>query len=290
MRAKWAAILLLALALMAPSPMWSQGYGKELDKDFQKVFSLTKEDGKYRWYGYPVDNFGVLTSYDPPANQPLTDSTRVCATWTCIDIKREQVPNGDAQISVNGFADVGMGAAVTLDEKHKRSVLFSLILPQLAKLVSINGKIDWSKELDSQVTIGKAYRRSVDRDKFQQFLQNTAKNQTLRNDFGAGRLTYVAADIIVENVTAKLTLKANTSVQAKATLDKAAQAFSSNSSAELGVTSDTNGTYAITIPFPVVLATQMRRQPGAQTLSKESTPGVIVDAAAPLANTQTLWK
>src|SRR5690242_18319441 len=98
----------------------ANNYGKELTKEYRQAFDIKKDDGQYRWFGYAVDNFGVLTSYDPANGKSWKDSDRICATWTCIGVKEKDIPTDETlRVNINNFADVGGGGAVTLDDTKK---------------------------------------------------------------------------------------------------------------------------------------------------------------------------
>jgi len=237
----------------------AENYGEKLTKNWQKIFGIDpKKDGEYRWFAYPVDNFGVLTSYDPPTTRAWIDSDRICATWSCIESK----PPDDivTRISVNGFADPGEGGPVTLDEKTQKKFGLGLLLPGLADLFKIGGKLDWSKGVKIVMKMEKGYKRSINRDRYNTFVAERSSNKTLKSAHLNGRLAYVAADILVEGISAEITVDKKVNAGVDAALTKAAGIAPKDASLKFEWSSSTDGVYKLLVKHPVVLAVQIRRQ------------------------------
>jgi hypothetical protein len=274
------AVLALHLAVVV-SAHAANNYGKELTKEYRQAFDIKKDDGQYRWFGYAVDNFGVLTSYDPANSKSWKDSDRICATWTCIGVKQQDIPSDHTlRLNINNFADVGGGGAVTLDDTKKRSIVFSVILPQLASLLKLNGSVDWSKNVTTKMTFKNAYKRSINRDAFRKYLEKS-DNKTLVDAFTAGRLSYIAADIVIEDVDVDMKIDGKLNASADATLTQAASIVSKDSSASLKIGTSGNGEYKIHIPGFVILAVQTRSQPGAGVLTTGSDIGRDLNVVVP---------
>ena len=160
-------------------------YGKTLDSAWRRIFHLDDRDGEYRWFGYPVDNFGVATFYDPPAGGDWTDSDRICATFSCLEVPQDKLATLSSAdwLNADGFADVGQGGPITLDENSKNTLSGKLLLPGLAQLLNITAGADISNGVKTTISMGAAYKRSVKRDDLQKFIMTKSTNQTLKNDF-----------------------------------------------------------------------------------------------------------
>lgn len=277
-------VLLLCVAVTSCNP--GENYGKVLDSRWRNVFGLKASDGPYRWFGYPVDNFGIATFYDPPAGQDWKDSDRICASWSCLELQDKLANmNVDDRLNVGGYADIGTGPSITLDETAKSQLGISVILPGLANLLNINAGVDWSKGITTTLSIGKAIKRSINRDKVRDFIEHHSTNQTLKNDYTNGRLAYVAADIVAQDidVTIKVDKKLNASADAKLT-QLAGSVFPKDSEIKVNGGPNTEGTYHITIKSPVVLAVQTRTQPSGGTLGASDNPGPLYDHPLPRPN------
>lgn len=268
-------------------------YGKDLDSFWRGVFRLSPDDGAYRWMGYPVDNYGALTAYDPQSGKDFTDKDFICDTWYCVGVPDDQVPKGTSQedvlkrLRVNGFVAEGSGASITLNETKKRDLAFSLLLPSLLKALNVDASLDLKKSVTITITLGTAYKRRVRRDEYQKFIEEKTTNKTLKEAFTNGRLSYVAADIVVTDVEATIKINNSTDSNVKLTLDKmVGTVLSPNSSFNFTGSSSADGVYTFKIHNPVILAVQTRHQPSAGVLAGDN-PGQI-EAGFPLKSFLTL--
>src|SRR5258707_443445 len=76
---------------------------------------------KYFWFSYPTDNFGVGTMYETPANVTKLnlDENYLCASATCLQLTDPSAETNELKrLKLSGFADVGEGAAITLNQKE----------------------------------------------------------------------------------------------------------------------------------------------------------------------------
>lgn len=278
-------LVLLALCVLSVAhvPCNAQKYGKELEKTWRNILGIDENrDGKYRWFGYPVDNFGVLTAYDPPTNRDWIDSDRICATWRCIE-QEQNIPNDmAARLSVNNMADAGTGGAITLDEDKQKKIGLNLLLPGLGQLLNLGANLKWDKDVKTTLTIDRIHKRSADRDRYRQFIQNTSTNQTLKTAFTNGRLAWIASDIVAEGVKMSITVNVNKNAAVDAALTKAVGTVLSPDS-KLGFQWSKQGVgqYTLVISHPVVLAVQTRRQPSAGTLTTGASAGEVYNKPLP---------
>jgi hypothetical protein len=245
-------------------------YGKAVDQGWQKIFRIEEsKDGEFRWFGYPVDNFGLLTAYDAPQERAWTPSDQVCATWKCLDIvDSTKIPSDpDRRLKINDFADVGLGGAVTISETSARTLGINLLLPSIADFLKITTKVDWSKGVKAEIKFGNAYLRRADRNKYQEFIENKSQNNLLKITFKNGRLAWIAADIVAQGMEITVTVDTKANADAELALNEAVSVIAKN--AKLGIKGESKrgGTYHFTVNHPVILAVQTRRQPGAGTLT-----------------------
>jgi hypothetical protein len=246
---------ILPIFLISSFSCVAQDYGKILDQEWKKILSLDKHDGDFEWFGYPVDNFGVFTSYAPPPGRTWTDGDRICATWSCLEIDTSQLPKDDpSHLSVNGFADVGRGASVSLTEKQAKKVALGLLIPQLAQVLKLSSDVNWSKGINVTMTIDAIYKRSVNKDKFMKFIKQQSTNDLLKGVFHGGGLVYVDADIVAQNVNVTLTVDSQKNAKADAALQNAVSQLAAGSAASVSIQSQGSGVYLFRIPTFAVLA------------------------------------
>lgn len=241
--------------------------GDVINKAWRETLGISKQDGPYRWFPYPVDNFGVCTFYDPPSNRNYIDSDRICATWSCLGLDPATLSD-DERMSVSGYADIGGGGLVAMTDEQSRELAGKLSIPLLSKLAEVGFSAEYSKQIEITLTIQKAYKRSVNREKLRLAVE-ASKNKTLIDAFNRGGLVYIAADIVATGVTLSLTSNKSVATDVNAKLGEALDVISKDASLgfELMNKSETSGT--LTIPHPVILGVQARKQPQNLVLAAE---------------------
>jgi hypothetical protein len=252
---------ILALSgLFAPLAAHAQTYGYSVDKQWQKVLRIdSKKEGVYRWFGYPVDNFGILTAYRPPIGKQFKDTDRICATWSCLEIP-DPPPDSESLLELGGFADLAPGGSVPLTPRQQKSLATGLLLPQLAKLLGIKGKIHWSRGVQASLTAGKIWKRFANLNAYNQFIDHKSTNLLLTEGWGRGELIYIGADIVAQDVTVILTVDPQTNASANAALEKAAFDLSNSNSSALTLRNQGNGSFVLKISTYFVLAVQVHHQ------------------------------
>lgn len=246
--------------LAAPPQAGAQEYGYMVNKQWQKVLGLDhKKDGIYRWFGYPVDNFGLLTAYKPPIGKQFADTDRICATWSCIEVAN--LP-GDMEslLTLEGYAELGGGGSFSLSSKQQKSMATGLVLPQLARMLGMKGKVHWSSGVQVRFTADKVWKRSVNVEIYDQFIHQKSTSVSLTEVWGRGNLIYIGADILAQNVSITLTVDPNRNAAASAALTKAASALGAPNSANVTLRNQGNGTFLLKIPTYMVLAVQVHHQ------------------------------
>jgi hypothetical protein len=248
------------IAFLAVSPSYAQNYGAELTRQWQQILDISKSEGKYQWFGYPVDNFGVLTSYAPPTKRHLTDSDRICATWSCVGVDPAHIPTDVLNYTtVNGFADSGQGPQLNLTNSKQSKEAVSLLLSNLLSALTINAGVNLSKQATVTLTADGVYKRSVNHDKFAKYIK-TAPDSELKAVFAQGTLAYIGADIVAHNLKVNLSLDVEKDASVNVQLMQAIGALGKGSNVGLTLSSGGKGQYVLAYPGFVVLATQMHQQ------------------------------
>jgi hypothetical protein len=245
---------------------WGQNYGDELNTEWQSILGIKKQDGPYQWFGYPVDNFGVLTVYGPPSGKHLTDSDRLCATWTCIGVDASKIP-ADVVLytTVNGYASSGQGPSIHLTNDKKSKGAVTLLLSNFFSALTLTGSANLSKDAAFDLTADGAYKRSVNVQKFQDYISSLADKELLKQIWNSGQFVYIGSDIVAHNLKITLTLNTQKDAGINAKLTQAMANVGGGSTAGATVSSSGTGKYIVEYPGFVVLATQLHHEwkPGA---------------------------
>jgi hypothetical protein len=257
-------------------------YGKALTKEWQGIFQLKPEDGEFRWFGYPVDNFGAATFYEPRPGAPaMQRGDMICDTWNCVGVPDDKIPTDVLQrLRVNGNVAEGSGAEIKIDDTKKSAIGIKLLIPGLAQLLHIDAGVDWDKSVTTNLTLGRGFVRAVRPDPLEKYIRSAEnKNDRLKDGFMNGRLSYVAADIVAEKIEATVTLKKNFNTSIKTTLDQlAAAVVPKDSNLTFTASRNQDGTYTFKVDNPVVLAVQLLHQRGAGKLDASARDGKLESA------------
>jgi len=274
-----AIVFLFALSTIGFSPLHAQQFGRTMNQQWKDFLGLPRESGDYTWFGYPVDNFGVITVYGPPARaNHLADSDRLCATWSCLGISAAQIPSDDTlYITVRGNADSGKGPQVHIENNNETKALASLLISNLLSVLKIDGAVTFSRSSKVTINIGAVYKRSINHLQFDP-IANDQKGR-LYDYFHNSDNSYIGADIVLHDVQMKIELTSNSDARAKATLDKVQGPFGADSNAGGQVTKTGDSSYLLSFSKFLVLATQRRQVPtmkGAQFSAKEDAPAFVL--------------
>lgn len=259
----WRLTLIGMFAIMLSSVALAQNYGELLDGAWKKTLGISEGDNDYHWFGYPVDNFGVLTVYMPASNgKNLRDVDRLCATWSCIGLKDPAAwpKDDDHWLSANGYVSEGCGPAPVLTQDQQKKLTVSVLIPNLLSMLNLSGKANVNKHVQIRLTADALCKRSVDRDTFGKYIDSPDnKNATLKAVFDSGTLIYVGADVVVRNLKVNFIVDQQKNADASAALSQAASMLK-GASASAQLDDQASGTYTLTAPKFLVLAVQTKAQ------------------------------
>lgn len=264
-------LVLLSLSGCNKRPVISPG--KQIAPILTSVFGL---NDYYQISPYPVDNFGVFTAYSAPRGQLWDEGNQICATWSCLGIETNEIPNDPSQrTTINGFADIGSGGTITLTDDQQNSFGVNLLLPGLAKLIDIKGGVDWKNHVNVKLRLGNTHKRTLNRIKALNYIRNVLKpGNPLRDAFDKGELVIVVADLLVDSVDATISIDKNVNGSADAALSQAAQSqqllVGKDSSLRAKIESKGTGEYHLEVNNPVVLAVLPKQQPSGGTLGQST--------------------
>src|SRR5437879_5938233 len=140
------AVLLLSLNL-------GLAFGQDFAHTMKNVFK-GNQFKDYQWLNYPVNDFGVGTSYKT-AGTSIDNKGFLCATFTCLSIS--PVPSGNDWVYVKprnaaAFADAACGGPADDALKRESKIAASAFLPKLLSVVGLTTGVDSDKTLDTQLT------------------------------------------------------------------------------------------------------------------------------------------
>jgi hypothetical protein len=286
------AALFLSLTCSAPRAR-AQSYGETLNSHWRSILQIQKQDGPYRWFGVPADNFGVMTTYARPAGKQLSDSDRICATWTCIGVDPSRIPTDEFRFTtVKGFADSGMRSTFELANDKEGRAVSSLLLSNVFRTLAIDGPVSLSKSVRVDLRVADVYRRSLNVLKFQDYLK-TAADSPMHNYWESGQLSYIGADIIARGLKLTINIAAAKDPLIHQQL-RQAMAMLGNDGTGVRVSSHWQDEYVVDFPGYVVLATQLHREwnpsrtPSQSTLNNRQSLAANDTVPRPQQDPQTL--
>lgn len=252
------AVLVFCLASWIPAAH-AQSYGDTLSSRWRSILQIHKQDGPYRWFGVPADNFGVMTTYARPAGKDLTDADRICATWTCIGVDSARIPTDEIRFTtVKGFADSGRRSAFELTNDKEGRAVSALLLSNLFRTLAIDGTVTISRSARLDLRADEVYRRYLNVLKFQNYLK-TAADSPMHNYWESGQLSYIGADIIARGLKLTLNVAAGKDPLLHRQLSQAMARLGTDGTG-VRVSSHWNDEYVVEFPGYLVLATQLHRE------------------------------
>jgi hypothetical protein len=252
------AVIVVCLLSLAPLAH-AQSYGETLSSRWRSILQIQKQDGPYRWFGVPTDNFGVMTTYARPSGKQLTDADRICATWTCIGVESAMIPTDESRFTtVKGFADSRMRSTFELANDKDGRAVTTLLLSNLFRTLAIDGPVSLSKSVKFDLRADEVYRRSLNVPKFQDYLK-TASDSPMHNYWESGQLSYIGADIIARGLTLTISVAAVKDPLIHAQLIQAMARLGTDGTG-VRVSSHWKDEYLIQFPGFLVLATQLHHE------------------------------
>jgi hypothetical protein len=176
-----------------------------------KLIAIFGKDYKtYFWFSQPTDNYGVGTCYNVASgsfNNPITlDTNYICSTWSCINRDQNMPSNHNDLLRILGYADIGDGGPVTLSQSDQKDAALSGILPAFFKVLNIDASIDWTNRVQTDITLGDAYKRFLIPERFKTNVMALADTSDLKQSYLHGHLVVAVSDLIIDGITATITI------------------------------------------------------------------------------------
>lgn len=212
----------------------------------------------YSWISYPTNNFGIGTSfYLKERGDSPTDDRQICATYSCLSTTKNQQPpsDHDSLIKVNGFADIGTGSSLQLTENDKSQILAALNLKKLIQKLTLGAELKIERDLNIVIDIGKAYRRSINKDKLCTFLKQLPPESQMLVAFLEKKLSIVVSDVVIDGFSINVTTSGGVSASLDAKLDSAiGKVLDTDTGLALNVEKTGNGAYLLKAAEPLIVA------------------------------------
>ncbi|MBK8464392.1 MAG: hypothetical protein IPL32_01045 [Chloracidobacterium sp.] len=177
----------------------------------------------FEWIPLPTTNFGLMTAFVYTTNKKPSFQNEWCASFSCLGVDPpSDLPN---IIGMNGFADVGASAAVTLTEKEEKDIALNVLLPAIYNILSVGGGFNKNSVLDTRLKLGTVHVRVLNKGKALSYLKKIpmdSDNHQLLNSLNARTLGLVVADVMVESMSVTLELKTGTDANLNAALNNPA--------------------------------------------------------------------
>jgi hypothetical protein len=275
--------LLYACLIACLLPAFCQG------QDYAKMVkgcvhgAIGSDFDKYQYLSAPIDNFGTGTMYPVAAkNQNFDIKTAGLfgdpqTWWTFTDASRIAAELNKLRPSANGG-----GVVATCNKTTKFSL--SAVLPTLAKLLTVNAGINYSKAVKVQVNFSNIQFRPLNWSVLAEDDTNKLIDPIVSAHLGAHDFLMTIGDLVLTQYTAQLTLTKSLDANAKAQLTSAWKQFAKDSSLSADFSSGDDGTYTFTAKNPVIAAVYVGQPPVGVTLQESATKVVAVPLSQTVLN------
>lgn len=232
-------------------------YNKVMVKKMREAFGKDIKD--YSSFSFPTNNFGILTSYQ----DEIADGNFVCAMGSCVEFKPS---NSEEWLNHNGLFAVGRGGEIKIQEVEKKVIAIDGVLPEIWETLKIEGEFKSENVTDVNLTMGRGYKRLLDRLELDKVIPSLPENSRFKNSYNEGSLVVVVADIVVESMSVKVKFDNETSGK----IDTAINNPTSNGSdleLKFSINKTVDGQYEFNVSQPVIVMTLAKKQPSAGYVS-----------------------
>ena len=235
-------------------PLCAQDYGATMKKKVQSVLGA-KDLKNYEWISYPTNNFGVMTMFIVDAKgQKIKPENQECATFTCLGLKPSDL-NAEQLKDVDGYADIGEGGSITLNDDEKKALSLSAVLPKILSVLNLSGNVDRSTGITTTMSLGPATKRFLVKQKALDYIDKLPENSRVKSALTQGRLGIVIADVELNSmdVTLKIDKKLNAGLDAELS-GKVNKVFGEGDKLSVQINNTGDGTYVLKVTQPVIVA------------------------------------
>lgn len=217
-----------------------------------------KDIKKYKWISYPTNNFGIGTSFFLIKQGDLpTDDRQICATYSCLSITEnaQSPPTHEVLLKANGFADIGHGPSLLLNEAEQVKILTALNLPKLIQKLDLGAEFKIGHDINLTIDIGKAYKRNLNMDKFLSYLKQLPSDARMRVAFMDKKLSIVVSDFVIDGFSMTVSASGGAVANLDAKLSSAVgSVIDAGSGIALTVGKTGDGVYILKSPEPLIIA------------------------------------
>jgi hypothetical protein len=245
-------------------------YGKEMRNALKSCYGA--DFSKYQFLGTPVSNFGTGTMYPKAATQKDFDIKTAGLygnpqNWWNPEYKAQK----DALLA--DLAPPAKTGVTTCNLNLTKTFSLDAIFPSLYKMLTLNGKFDYKKNVQVKITADDVENDLLDWSVLSDYIKPPAKiKPSVLAHIDANDYVITIGDIVITKYSAKLVVSKSISADAQAKLTQAWKQFGANSGLDGSFSGGDNGDYSMTANSPVVAAVYVNAPP----------PGGIRDKTAPL--------
>jgi hypothetical protein len=269
MKIKKALVIGLSAALLLTA--CEDSYNDEMHAEIKKAFGTAVKD--YDSISYPTNNFGLLTAYQ--GTKEPNDKDFLCDMWNCIGVDDAAIPTDESRrLSMDGMAGTGEGKPIHLTTTTSNNTAVSFLLPEIYKVLSIGSEFSKDSVKSVELTIGKAWHRTLRRQKFSDYLAKLDSDKLLKKAYSQGSLTLIVGDVVVDSIKATVKLDDKTSASIDAKLGAAGngsliQNVFKDAKLDVRVSKNSSGVYTFESTKPVIVMRLAKHQTGAGVLAKK---------------------
>jgi hypothetical protein len=207
------------------------------------------------------------------------DRNQWCASLTCLGLNSATASRSTAdRLKLNGFADVGNGPPLHLEDEGDRRIVVGGLLAQMFQLIGVGISAEHARTIKTALEFGPSTKRILNKQKTLDHINNLPVTSPIRQAMNERRLAIVVADVVIESMTAMI----STTGQQTAGLESFLQKLPSRLVGRGGdlrfrVTRSNRGEYKLSINEPLVIARLVVSRPFGHRSGEAAPPQTKVE-------------
>lgn len=260
--------LLVTCFVLSCLPVACYGQAQSFSRAMKTIFKGSQFKD-FQWLEYPVDNFGVGTSYRTMASKAETRDF-LCGPFTCFNISPLPGLDERAWLFVgpkgatdpkNGYAEEGCGGAIDTQLKQNSKLAISALLPKIYEIIGIDASFarDTSSTVEAEISSGCF--RQLQIGKARSYIGSLQQDPLeLRRSFDGDQLVLVAKDLVIKSFSMSITSSAKLKLAVDAKLQGAAsKRFGDDAKIKVDLIRDRDGVYKVKSINPVIVGVLARK-------------------------------
>lgn len=260
------------MLLLCTVSLTTSATGQDFSRTMQQV--LGRDYPRFQWLNYPVNNYGIGTSYRGKKNKP--DIGRfLCGTLNCLGVGNP--PNIDSWMKPNDFVEVGCGEALDAKVQQSKKLILSALLPKIAGILGLKGNLQKELESTAEITKLSICDRRLQQERMTTYITGLRDDKYgLQKYYNADELILVVGDVVIKEMVVKITAKPSLKASLDATLQgNLEKALGDKASFNLSLEKKGETNYSFTVNQPVVAGILAVRKGPGRGISETEKPDLV---------------